>query len=159
MRYERRHERHALMTSDPSSAPDSPHDPASGTDLVAFDLRALARWRDDGPSVAILSDIGAARVVLFALKAGQELKEHQTSSQILVHVLRGTIGFGVGGRPLVEARPGTLLQVEARVLHRVVARTNAVITVTMVPSPASHSLERDLFAGVTPLVARQPEDS
>lgn len=133
-------------------------EPAGGTDLVAFDLRALATWRDDGPAVSVLSDIGAARVVLFAFKAGQELKEHQTSSQILVHVLRGKITFTAGNNSPVEAHPGTLLQVEARVPHRVVARTNAVITVTMVPSPASHSLERELFAGVKPLVSRRPED-
>ena len=133
--------------------------PAGGTDLVAFDLRALAHWRDDGPAVSILSDIGAARVVLFAFKAGQELKEHQTSSQILVHVQRGTVRFTAGNNPPVEAHPGTLLQVEARVRHSVVARTNAVITVTMVPSPTSHSLEREIFAGVEPLVARLPDES
>lgn len=128
-----------------------------GTDLVTFDLRALAQWRDDGPAVSMLSDIGAARVALFAFKAGQTLKEHQTSSQILVHVLRGKITFRAGEHPPVEAHPGTLIQVEARVPHSVMARTNAVITVTMVPSPASHSLERELFAGVKPLVARQPD--
>lgn len=144
----------ANETTKPAEAPK----PAEGTELVVFDLRALAVWRDDGPAVSVLSDIGAARVVLFAFKAGQELKEHQTSSQILVHVLRGEITFTAGSNPPVEAHPGMLLQVEARVSHRVVARSNAVITVTMVPSPASHSLERELFAGVKPLVSRQPGD-
>lgn len=144
-------------TNTPAGANET-SETVGGTDLVAFDLRALAHWRDDGPAVSILSDIGAARVVLFALKAGQQLKEHQTSSQILVHVLRGKITFTAGHNPPVEGHPSMLLQVEARVPHSVVARTNAVITVTMVPSPASHSLERELFAGVKPLVSRRPDD-
>ena len=145
------------MTQNNASVPEGISEPTGGTDLVAFDLRALAHTRDDGPGVSILSDIGAARVVLFAFKTGQELKEHQTSSQILVHVLRGRISFHAGDGPAVDGRPGTLIQLEACVPHRVVARTNAIITVTIVPSPASHSLERDVFAGIKPLVARRAD--
>jgi quercetin dioxygenase-like cupin family protein len=122
-------------------------------EMIEFDLRALTTFRDGGPCVTVLSDIGAARVVLFAFKAGQELKEHRTSSQILMQVLRGQIRFTAAGRT-VAARAGTLLQVEAEVPHRLAARTNAVVLVTMVPSPATHSLDAAVFHDLKPLVAR-----
>ena len=60
---------------------------------IIFDLRVLTRFREKGPFVQILSDIGTARVVLFTFKTGQQLKEHRTSSQILVQTLRGHITF------------------------------------------------------------------
>lgn len=123
-------------------------------DLIIFDLRALTHYQDDGPGVTVLSDSGAARTVLFAFRAGQQLKEHQTSSQILVQVLRGQIVFTAAGSS-VPARSGMLLQLEANVRHGIVARTSAVVLVTMTPSPAQHSLERSVFDHLTPLVARQ----
>jgi quercetin dioxygenase-like cupin family protein len=121
--------------------------------LIVFDLRALTRFRPDGPNVTVLSDTGAARTVLFALQAGQHLPEHDTSSQILVQVVRGRITFTAAGSS-VEARAGTVLQLEAGVRHALVARTNAVVLLTLTPSPARHSLERETFANLTPLVVR-----
>jgi hypothetical protein len=47
-----------------------------------------------------------------------------------------------------------VLQVEANVPHRVEAQTDAVMLLTLVPSPASHSLEHEVFRGLTPLVTR-----
>lgn len=122
-------------------------------ELIVFDVRKLAHFREEGPGVQVLSDIGAARLVLFTFKAGQQLKEHTTSSQILVQALRGRITFTAAGNS-VRLQAGMVLQVEARVPHQVVALTNAVLLVTMVPSPAYHSLEREVFQPLTPLVTR-----
>lgn len=126
--------------------------------LIAFDLRALAQFRQDGPNVTILSDVGAVRQVLFTFAAGQQLKEHQTSSQISVLVVRGRITFKTASAGAsagaVEARSGTLVQLEANVRHAIEARTNAVVLVTMTPSPAQHSLQHEVFDRLTPLVTR-----
>jgi quercetin dioxygenase-like cupin family protein len=132
---------------------EQPQPAGSGTDMVVFDLRALSAYGDDGPAVTVLSDIGTARVVLFTFRAGQQLKEHQTSSQILVHVLRGRVYFTSAGQT-VDLRAGMLVQLEARARHSLVAQTNAVVLVTMAPSPSYHSLEREVFAKHAPLVSR-----
>jgi quercetin dioxygenase-like cupin family protein len=123
--------------------------------LVALDLRALTRFQEGGPSVRVLAETGAARVVLFAFKAGQTLKEHTTSSQILVQVVRGQITFTAGQQSSVEGRAGTLFVLEARVPHSITARTNAVVLVTMTPSPVQHSLEAEVFSAQTPIVVRE----
>lgn len=122
-------------------------------DLIVFDLRRLAEFQPRGPSVKVLSDVGVVRQVLFTFTAGQQLKEHQTSSQISVLVLRGRISFAAAGSS-VEGRAGTLLQLEANVRHSITAHTNAVVLVTMTPSPAQHSLQREVFDHLTPLVTR-----
>lgn len=128
--------------------------------MILFDLRKLTTFRDGGPSVQILSDTGVARVVLFAFKAGQELKEHHTSSPILVQALRGRAAFIANGTQ-VRLQAGTVLQLEANVPHSITALTDAVILVTMTPSPSYHSLEREVFQSLTPLVTRatEPESS
>ena len=38
--------------------------------LIVFDLRTLTHFREEEPYVQILSDIGAARLVLFVSKLG-----------------------------------------------------------------------------------------
>lgn len=126
---------------------------AAPGNLIVFDVRKLARFRDEGPDVQVLSDIGTARLVLFAFKAGQQLREHRTSSQILVQALRGRITLTAAGNS-IRLQAGMVLQVEAQVPHQVVALTNAVLLVTMIPSPTYHSLEREVFHHLTPLVTR-----
>lgn len=125
-------------------------------DIVVLNLRELAEYKDSGPGVRILSDTGASRVVLFTFKAGQTLKEHTTSSQILVQTLRGSITFTAHEKS-VRARAGILIELEARVPHSILAHTNAVVLVTMTPSPAQHTLEHGVFEKLTPLVVRAPE--
>jgi quercetin dioxygenase-like cupin family protein len=127
--------------------------PPTPGDLVVFDLRTLAKFQESGPGVTVLSDTGAARTVLFAFRAEQQLKEHRTSSQILVQVLRGRITF-TAPASRVTARAGTLLQLEADIPHSIEALTDAVVLLTLTPSPAQHSLERELFTGKQPLVSR-----
>lgn len=122
--------------------------------MILFDLRKLAQFRDGGPSVQILSDTGVARVVLFTFKAGQTLKEHHTSSPILVQALRGRVTFSANGTQ-ARLQAGTIVQLEANVLHSVLAQTDAVLLVTMTPSPSYHSLEREVFQGLTPFVTRK----
>ena len=120
---------------------------------ILFDLRALTHFRDDGPNIQVLSDTGAARLVLFAFQAGQRLKEHSTSSQFLVHVLRGRITFNTPGHS-AKLRAGMIVQVEASIPHSVTATTDAVMLLIMTPGPTYHSLQQEIFDKLTPLVSR-----
>ncbi|MBE3561387.1 MAG: cupin domain-containing protein [Ktedonobacteraceae bacterium] len=144
----------------PSQIPENHNDqikeeqPAEPGSVIQFDLRKLTHFRDDGPAVQVLSDVGTARLVLFAFKAGQQLKEHRTSSQLLVQVLRGRVTFTTPGSS-VDLRAGMVLQVEANVPHSVTAPINAVMLLTMTPSPTYHSLEHEVFEKLTPLVSRK----
>ncbi|HLZ22905.1 MAG TPA: cupin domain-containing protein [Ktedonobacterales bacterium] len=140
------------------NAPNEIADTTETGQLITFDLRELAHFNPDGPGVTVLADTGAARSVLFAFRAGQQLKEHQTSSQILVQVVRGRITFTAGGQA-ADARAGTLLLVEANAPHSITAQTDATVLVTMTPSPVHHSLQHEVFDRVLPLVTRADKKS
>lgn len=131
-------------------------EPGEPGNLIVFDLRKLTQFHEDKPYVQVLSDIGDARLVLFTFKAGQQLKEHHTTSQILVQVLRGRATFSTAGNS-VKLQAGMVLQLEENVPHSVLAQTDAVMLVTMTPSPSFHSLGlgRNNEAGQVPLVSRK----
>jgi quercetin dioxygenase-like cupin family protein len=129
-----------------------------GTSTILFDLRTLAQFRPEGPHVQILSDIDTAQLVLFTFKAGQQLKEHRTTSQLLVQALRGRVAFTTPDNT-VKLQAGMVLQVESNVPHSVLAQTDAVMLLTMTPSPAYHSLEQETFQNLTPLVSRTRTNS
>lgn len=140
-----------------TAGPEQAQDKGTGEpgSLIVFDLRKLSQFREDTPFVQVLSDIGDARVVLFTFKTGQQLKEHRTTSQILVQVLRGRVTFSTAANS-VKLQAGMVLQLEEDVPHSVLAQTNAVMMVTMTPSPSFHSLglDRNNESGQTPLVSR-----
>jgi quercetin dioxygenase-like cupin family protein len=138
------------------TAPETGETQGEPGNMILFNLRKLTSFRDGGLSVQILSDIGAARVVLFGFKVGQTLKEHHTSSPILVQALRGRITFSANGTQ-TRLQAGMVLQLEANVPHSILAQTDAVVLVTMTPSPSYHSLEREVFQRLTPLVTRKTE--
>jgi quercetin dioxygenase-like cupin family protein len=103
--------------------------------LALFNLRKLTRFREEGPFVQVLSDSGKARLILFAFKAGQQLKEHTAASQIIVQALRGRVVFSAGSTK-VTLQASRVVQLEERIPHSVVALTDAVVLVILVPGPA-----------------------
>ena len=132
--------------------------PDESGSLIVFDLRKLSQFHEDKPFVQVLSDIGDARMVLFTFKAGQQLKEHRTTSQILVQVLRGRATFSTAANN-VKLQAGMVLQLEENVPHSVLAQTDAIMLVTMTPSPSFHSLGlgRNNESGQMPLVSRKAQ--
>jgi quercetin dioxygenase-like cupin family protein len=135
------------------AATDSNNDTPAAGELIVFDLSALGEFTDPGPSMRVLSDVGTSRIVLFSFRAGQRLKEHHTSSPLVIQVLSGTIAFEARGRA-IEAVAGPLLQPERTVPHSIVAETDAVVLVMMTPSPRQHSLSTEVFDKLNPLVTR-----
>lgn len=136
-----------------NNIPEKPESQASAGkteeagNLIVFDLPTLIRFQEGNPYVQVLSDIGSARLVLFAFRAGQQLKEHTTSSQIIVQVLQGAITFTANGQS-VKLQEGMLIQLEAALPHSIFAETDAVILLTLTPSPTQHSLNKELFSNV-----------
>jgi quercetin dioxygenase-like cupin family protein len=127
---------------------------ATTSNLIVFDLRALARFRNDRPYVQVLSDIGAARVVLLAFRAGQQLEEHRSPDQVLVQALRGRVTVALP-QSSVRLQAGLLLRLEANISHSIVARTDALVLLTITPDPTRcNHAGLDILRGHAPLVAR-----
>jgi quercetin dioxygenase-like cupin family protein len=110
--------------------------------LLTFDLLPLLAFSEKGPQAQLISESESARLVLFALRAGQEINEHHSPSQLLVQALDGSLVFSAQGQS-ITLRAGMILQLAANIPHNVHATTDTLMLLTMTPSPAKAHQERD----------------
>jgi quercetin dioxygenase-like cupin family protein len=96
-----------------------------------FDLAASAVFRSEGPAVQVLWESTTARLLLFALQAGQQLHEHRTSYQALIQVISGHLMFTLE-HERISMRAGTLLQLAPRVAHSVEALQDSTLLITLI---------------------------
>lgn len=100
-----------------------------------INLREQVQFSDQGPQAHLLSESPEARLVGFALRAGQEIKEHRSPSQLLVQVIDGSLVFTVAEQSLT-LRAGMVLQVDAGAPHSLRATSDTLMLLIMTPSPA-----------------------
>ncbi|WP_313811326.1 cupin domain-containing protein [Glutamicibacter sp.] len=74
-----------------------------------------------------------AQITEIAFDAGVELADHMARTPILVNVIEGEVDFRVGGDTHRLSTGGSVF-VEANVMHAVLARQRARITVTFLSS-------------------------
>lgn len=134
---------------------DGEEPPESGeTHMVLFDLKALTQFGWSSPEAVILADTGAAQIVMVSMRNGQALRDVETSSQLIVQCLRGRTTLTIDGQEQA-LRAGLVALVEADTRHSFVATTDAVLLLTLTPSPERRPAHQ-LFANVQPLVVRTP---
>lgn len=79
-----------------------------------------------------------ARVVLFAFGEGQELTEHTASVPAQILFLKGDMRLTLGADES-EAHPGTWVHMPAHLPHSLLARTPAVMVLTLLRGGAQSS--------------------
>jgi quercetin dioxygenase-like cupin family protein len=96
------------------------------------DLAAEAEVPRRGIHSQTLSDDAGVELVLFAMAAGERLTEHTSARQAIVHVLAGEGDLMVDGddHPITA---GSWLRMDARTRHAVVARTELVFALYLLP--------------------------
>lgn len=122
--------------SEQSAQTTAPQEMQSDGLVRFFDLQALATFREEGPTIRTVTETRHARILLLAFKAGQQLKEHRTTSQIFVQVLRGHVIFTVQEQGF-QLTAGTALQVAAATPHSLSAPVESVVLLTMIADLAS----------------------
>ncbi|HEX2350532.1 MAG TPA: hypothetical protein VHI51_19005 [Ktedonobacterales bacterium] len=140
---------------------------SGATNFVLFDFRALTTFDERRPHVVTLSETGAARLLLVMLRAGQTLAPRPLSSETSAQALRGRLRLTVGGDATttpssapssapssIELRAGRLAQIEAQTPWRFDAISDAVILLSLTPSPGAATLDDALRGAAGPLVMR-----
>lgn len=100
-----------------------------------INLRELLPFSNQQPQARVLAPEKDARLVGFALRAGQEIKAHRSPSQLLAQVIEGDLIFTVADQPF-SLHAGMLLQVDAGVPHRLRATADTLLLLVMTPDPA-----------------------
>jgi quercetin dioxygenase-like cupin family protein len=85
--------------------------------------------------VVLDSEESAARAVLIALDAGQELGEHEVKEHAFLLVVDGSVEVRAGGESL-EAQAGTLLAFPPEERHAVSSPGGARLLLVLAPWPA-----------------------
>ena len=116
-----------------------------------FDLKQLAQFDDTKPNVQIIARSGHARQILFSFRAGQGLRQHTTSSQIAVQVIAGQLSF-TANEESRTVTPGQLVLLEANAPHSLLAENDTILLLTMTPDPQHHSLAKELFDRIEPMI-------
>ena len=78
----------------------------------------------------VLLESSFSKEIRILLKKGQSLKEHKTPYSIIVHLLEGTIDFGVHGfvKPLKQ---GDVISLEGNVPHNLIAKADSIVRLTL----------------------------
>ena len=75
------------------------------------------------------------RIIIFGFAAGQELSEHTSSKEAVLHFLRGaaavTLGKAADGGETVAAQPGTVIRMQPGLPHTVVAESDTLMLLSM----------------------------
>lgn len=94
------------------------------------DLHSLLNSKIALPRATALLRERGLRAVLFHLKAGEELPEHQTRGAIAIQCLNG-LSMLLAGDERVEVTPALLISLAPGVPHTLIAREDTVLLVTI----------------------------
>ncbi|MBK8799312.1 MAG: cupin domain-containing protein [Caldilinea sp.] len=91
-----------------------------------FTLLTALQETLEAPADSIVSKTiytsGSVRVVLFAFAPGQELTEHTSTREALIHVIDGSALITLGGEA-IDASAGTLIRMAPNLPHSVQAQS------------------------------------
>jgi quercetin dioxygenase-like cupin family protein len=75
------------------------------------------------------------RIIVFGFAAGQELSEHTSSKEAVLHFLRGestvTLGRAAEGGETTTAKAGTVIRMRPGLPHSVFAKTDTLMLLSM----------------------------
>lgn len=86
-----------------------------------------------------------AALVWFGFKAGQTLKDHETSSTAIIEVLRGRIRLNTANEQILET--GQAVELKPHERHALTALADSVVQLVLVPHPRYHSLASEVGLG------------
>lgn len=102
----------------------------------------LTLYNPDHLVVRHMYDSDHAAVVWFGFKAGQVLKDHETTSTAIIEVMKGRIRLNTAVEQILEAGQGVPLEANER--HALTALSDALVQLLLVPHPRYHSLATEV---------------
>ncbi len=102
--------------------------------MQKLDINDLVEFNDRKFNPVVLVNEPDMRLLLLCLRAGQQVPEHSAEGGITVQAITGRATF-YDGDEACEMFAGTLVRLDAGRAHRVEARTDTALLVTMVKTP------------------------
>jgi quercetin dioxygenase-like cupin family protein len=112
-----------------------------------MDFWELTEHRAEPQHPVVLQSVDeVARLVLIALRAGEDLEEHQVHEHMWLQVLEGSVQLAEHDGPSRDAGPGDLAHWEPAERHSVTATEEALLLLFLAPWPGPGHPRRRLAA-------------
>jgi len=97
-------------------------------------------YKENKPSVNVLFETSFTKEIRIAMKKGVEMKEHKSPFPIVVHIVEGTIEFGVNGTNHILEK-GSLIALEGNVPHNLITTEDSIVRLTLTKSDEAKRVE------------------
>lgn len=88
------------------------------------------KYNDDRITTNVVLESSFTKEIRILLKESQVMREHQAPFPIIVHIIEGSIDFGVSGQvKLLEE--GSIIALEANVPHNLKANQDSIVRLTL----------------------------
>ncbi len=98
-------------------------------------------YNDTKPVITVLFETSFTKEIRIAMKAGTEMKKHQTSFPIVVEMVEGDVNFGVDNI-VQNIRRGDLIALQAGVPHDLKAKKDSVVRLTLTKNDLTERVEK-----------------
>lgn len=98
--------------------------------MKATNILEGIKYNDKKPEITVLFETEFTKEIRIAMHKGNIMKEHKTSFPIVVHIIDGSIDFGVNQK-VKKLYKGDLVALEASMPHDLTANENSIIRLTL----------------------------
>jgi quercetin dioxygenase-like cupin family protein len=98
-------------------------------------------YNEAKPMIKVLFETSFTKEIRIAMKAGTEMKKHQTSFPIVVELVEGNLDFGVNDSVL-DLKRGDLIALEGGVPHDLKAKTDSIVRLTLTKYDQTDRVEK-----------------
>jgi len=98
-------------------------------------------YNDTKPVITVLFETSFTKEIRIVMKAGTEMKKHQTSFPIVVEMVEGDVNFGVDNI-VQNIRRGDLIALQAGVPHDLKAKKDSVVRLTLTKNDLTERVEK-----------------
>ena len=93
------------------------------------------------PVIKVLFETSFTKEIRIAMKAGTEMKKHQTSFPIVIEMVEGSLDFGVNDSVL-DLKKGDLIALEGGVPHDLKAKKDSLVRLTLTKYDQTDRVEK-----------------
>ena len=94
------------------------------------------QYGEKSPKLNVLINSDYSKEILITFLKGQVLKEHNAPYPIVIHIIEGSIDFGINGQRILLNK-GNLITLEAKVLHDLIANEDSIVRLSLLKSNIS----------------------
>lgn len=98
-------------------------------------------YNDAKVTINLILETSFSKEIRILMKEGQVMKEHKTPFPIIVHVLEGTIDFGVQGE-VHTLEKGAILTLDGGIPHDLKALKNSTVRLTLSKQDEAKRVEK-----------------